>query len=194
MFLLLISISTNLAGFYSVIVPGLGDILLGNKERGKNFIVAEGLIWTNYIVFNLLGNDTKNDYINFAYLRASSNPERRDEDYLEALEWFRSSDEYNEYIQEYARYLYGDSLDKVKRYIEQYQIKVGDCWRWEENKDFLKFIKLRKKSRAYFNTARNIASLAVVNRIVSFVMTSYFSDNLSLIIEKNGVRLVWKID
>lgn len=194
MFLLLFSISRNLAGFYSLLVPGLGDIMLGNKDRGKNFLVAEGLIWTNCIVFNLLGNDTKNDYITFAYLRASSNPERRDDDYLEALEWFRSSDEYNEYIQEFARYLYGDSLDKVKRYIEQYQIKEGDYWKWEENEDFLKFIELRKKSRRYYNTARNIASLAVINRIVSFVMTSYFSNNVSLIIEKNGVRLVWKID
>ncbi len=194
MFLLLFSISRNLAGFYSLLVPGLGDILLGNKERGKNFLVAEGLIWTNCIVFNILGNDTKNDYINFAYLRASSNPERRDDDYLEAIEWFRSSDEYNEYIQEFARYLYGDSLDKINRFIEQNMIYDKDSWNWEENGDFTKYIELRKKSRRYFNTARNIASLAVINRIVSFVMTSYFSDNVSLIIEKNGVRLVWKID
>uniref|UniRef100_A0A7C4Y618 DUF5683 domain-containing protein n=1 Tax=candidate division WOR-3 bacterium TaxID=2052148 RepID=A0A7C4Y618_UNCW3 len=194
MFLILISISTNLAGFYSLVLPGLGDILLGNKDRGKSFMIAEGMIWTNYIVFNVLGNDVRNDYIKYAYIKASSNPSRKDEDYLEALEWFRSMDDYNDYIKEYARYLYGDSVEARKKYIEEHQFSDEDYWKWEEDKDFMKFIELRKKSRSYFNTARNIASLAVVNRIVSFVLTSYFSDRFSIIIEKNGVRFVWKID
>lgn len=194
MFLLLFSVSSNLAGFYSLLVPGLGDIMLGNKDRGKKFLLSEGIIWTNYLVFNILGNDTKNDYIIYAYLKASSNPKRKDDRYLEALEWFRSSEDYNEYIKEYARYLYGDSLDKVKKYIEQNMIYDEDAWNWEEKADFIRFIELRKKSRRYFNTARNIASLAVINRIVSFVMTSYFSDDVSVIIQENGVRFVWKID
>ncbi len=194
MIFLIFSISKNLAGFYSLLVPGFGDILLGNKDRGKNFIVVEGLIWTNYIIFNALWNDVKSDYMKYAYLRASSNPDRKDEDYYYAIEWFRSSDDYNEYIKEYARYYYGDSIDERKEFIEKNSIKEKDEWIWVENKDFARYIELRKKSRSYFNIARNIASLAVVNRILSFVITSYFSDNISIMIEKNGVRFVWKID
>lgn len=197
MIFLLLSISVTQASFYSLIIPGSGDILLGNKSRGKNFLIAEAGIWSGYLLYEWQGRQTENSYIEFAYMRGSANPNNKDEDYLDAMERYMTGEEYNEYVKEMARSLYPDTTDpgvlaQRKEFIKENSIDDNSLWHWKSDKDFQRYIELRKRQRAYLNTAINIASLAIINRIASFVATSIFSRNVSVEVRRNGVNLTWR--
>jgi len=194
---LLLSISITQASFYSLIIPGSGDILLGNKSRGKNFLIAEAGIWSGYFFYEWQGRQTQNSYIEFAYLRGSANPNNDNEDYLDAMERYMTGEEYNEYVKEMARSLYPDTTDpgvlaQRKEFIKENSIDDNSLWHWQSDKDFQRYIELRKRQRAYLNTALNIASLAIINRIASFVATSIFSRDVSVEVRRNGVNLTWR--
>ena len=197
MVLLLLTITTTRAAFLSLLVPGAGDIALGNKDRGIKFIVAEGLIWAGYGVYTYLGSDIRKEYLNFAVIKAGANPGRNDETYLDAMEWYKSIDDYNTYIRQLARQMYPDTTDTTvlnmrRDFINSHSISDEYSWQWYSEDDFRKYILLRKRSRHYLGTATTIASLAIVNRLVSFIMTTYVSENVSLNISPKGVKFTWR--
>ena len=197
MIFLVLGITTTKAAFLSLIFPGIGDIALGNKDRGIKFIVAEGLVWAGYGVYTYFGSDIRREYLNFAVVRAGANPERSDETYLDAMEWYRSLDDYNNYIRELARSMYPDTTDTTilemrREFINTHSFKEEYSWRWYSEEDFKRYIGLRKRSRSYIATASTIASLAIVNRLISFIMTTYISENASLNVGLRGVKFTWR--
>ena len=46
---------------YSLILPGLGEMSMGEKGRATGFFIAEGLIWANFTYWTVAGNLRQDD-------------------------------------------------------------------------------------------------------------------------------------
>ncbi|MEO0292919.1 MAG: hypothetical protein ABIN61_01700 [candidate division WOR-3 bacterium] len=197
-FSILLSITPTKAAFSSFIIPGSGDLLLGNKSRGFCFMAIEAGIWFNF--YNSLKIEEKFDKIsrNFAIFYASANPYNNEKKYFDAMENFLTNVDYNEYIKEKARKLYPDTLDekimeerikKRKEYIEQYSYIDPDSWSWQTQKFADTYRDLRKDKRRASQRATNIIGLALFNRTVSFFVTYLWGKRVSVNLKENEIEI-----
>ncbi len=194
----LFSITPAKAAFSSFVIPGSGDYLMGNKNRGICFMVAEAAIWLTY--FDSKAEEDKKDRIsrNFAALYASANLRNEDEDYFNAMEDFLTNVDYNETVKEEARRLYPDTLDVEvmadrvqlrKQYIEANSYTGSDAWHWRSIELEERYRDVRRDKRRLDQKATNMIGLAVANRAVSFLTTYFFGRRVSLEIKKNEIEM-----
>lgn len=196
MFLLtiLISISPGQATFASLVLPGTGELLRGEKKKAVYFFAAEAAIWGSYFGFRWYEGNVNESSINFASLNAGANVNRRGVEYLNAMENFNSSDEYNEWVKEQARMLYPDTtnseiLEQRREYIEENSYTGEDEWDWNNNELAEEYDDLRDRKRRFGNNASNMIGLAVANRLINFFLSSVISDDVSLKVSNNKVEV-----
>jgi hypothetical protein len=195
---ILFSITPAKAAFSSFVVPGSGDFLIGDKNRGICFMVAEAAIWLTY--FDSKAEEEKKDNIskNFAAYYASANLERDDDDYFNAMEDFLTNIDYNETVKEEARRLYPDTLDSEvmqsriedrREYIEENSYTGSDAWEWSSWEMTNNYRSIRKEKRSLGQRATNMVGLALANRMVSLFTTYFFGRRVSLEIKDNEVEM-----
>lgn len=195
---ILFSITPAKAAFSSFVVPGSGDFLIGDKNRGICFMVAEAGIWLTY--FDSKAEEEKKDNIsrNFASFYASANLEREDDEYFNAMEDFLTNIDYNETVKEEARRLYPDTLDSEvmqdriesrREYIEENSYTGSDAWEWSSWEMTNNYRAIRKEKRSLGQRATNMVGLAVANRVVSLFTTYFFGRRVSLEIKDNEVEM-----
>ena len=195
---ILFSITPAKAAFSSFVVPGSGDILLGDKKRGACFMLAEAAIWLNYLNNNNQANKLDSRSKNYASYYASANSAREEEVYLRAVEDFLNNLDYNEKVKEDARRLYPDTLDieamqerieQRKEYIAENSYTGSDSWQWQSRETADVFREMRRGKRATLQTASNMIGLAVANRAVSLFTTYFFGKRISVEIKKNEIEM-----
>ena len=122
----------------SFAVPGLGQYYAGSAGSAKVFIASELVMWGAYFFNTTLKNSYHNDYIFHASLHAGVKPSGLgDPAYLNAIGFYQSSFEYNQYQKqvEYDPVLY-----------------IGDkMWDWDENANRLRYKNLRERELDYKN-------------------------------------------
>lgn len=198
---ILFSITPAKAAFSSFVIPGSGDYLMGNKERGLYFMVAEAAIWLTY--FDSKKQEDEKDIIsqNFAAFYASANLSNEDEDYFNAMEDFLTNIQYNESVKEQARRLYPDTLnaevmqDRIearKRYIEENSYTGSDAWDWSSGELRDNYRDMRRDKRRLSQRATNMIGLAVANRVVSLFTTYFFGKRVSLEIKDKEIEMGFK--
>jgi hypothetical protein len=195
---ILFSITPAKAAFSSFVIPGSGDLLIGDKNRGICFMVAEAAIWLTY--FDSKAEEDKTDRIsrNFAAYYASANIGNRDEDYFNAMEDFLTNIDYNETVKEKARRLYPDTLDAEvmherielrKQYIEANSYTGSDAWKWSSVELENNYRDMRRNKRKLGERATNMIGLAVANRMVSLFTTYFFGRRIFLEIKENEIEM-----
>jgi hypothetical protein len=198
---ILFSITPTKAAFSSFIVPGSGDYLMGDKERGLCFMVAEAAIWLTY--FDSKKQEDERDRIsqNFAAFYASANLDNEDEDYFNAMEDFLTNIDYNESVKETARRLYPDTLDaevmqdrieERKEYIEENSYTGSDAWDWSSGELRDNYRDMRRDKRRLSQRATNMGGLALANRVVSLFTTYFFGKRVSLEIKDKEIEVGFK--
>jgi hypothetical protein len=198
---ILFSITPTKAAFSSFIVPGSGDYLMGDKERGLCFMVAEAAIWLTY--FDSKKQEDERDRIsqNFAAFYASANLDNEDEDYFNAMEDFLTNIDYNESVKETARRLYPDTLDaevmqdrieERKEYIEENSYTGSDAWDWSSGELRDNYRDMRRDKRRLSQRATNMVGLALANRVVSLFTTYFFGKRVSLEIKDKEIEVGFK--
>jgi len=160
------------AMMYSIMVPGWGDIYAGNKGTGKLLLGAEIAIWFAYFGFQYYGNIQKKDYMQYAHSNANSNLARKNEEYYDAVEVYRTSDDYNTYIREEARDLYPDNPELQNKYFEENGYFGENEWQWNANESFMKYRHLRVTARETFQKAVFMTGFAILNRFCAAVTSS----------------------
>jgi len=189
------------AMMYSIMVPGWGDLYAGNKGTGKVLLGAEIAIWLGYFGLQYYGNIQRNDYIQYAHQNASSNLSRTDEDYYDAMEVYRTSDDYNTYIREEARNLYPDNPVLQDKYVEENGFFGKNEWFWSYNDTFMKYRHLRITARETFQKAVFMTGFAILNRFCAAVTSSRNVHNYNKRIEEmrwgiefqpNSVNIVYR--
>jgi hypothetical protein len=195
---ILFSITPAKAAFSSLVVPGSGDWLMGDKKRGICFMVAEAAIWLTYFDSKAEEDDKDRISRNFAAFYASANLGRDDDDYFNVMEDFLTNIDYNETVKEEARRLYPDTLDAElmqdriearRQYIEANSYTGSDAWEWSSWKMTNNYRAIRKEKRSLGQKATNLVGLAVANRVVSLFATYFFGRRISLEIKENEVEM-----
>ena len=182
---------------YSTLLPGSADIIEGKKTKGIIHISAEGLIWGSAIWYNWDKGKIRLSYRNYSYLKAGASPRRQDEEYLDAVERYRTAKEYNDYIENIAREMYGDNITERDKYIQEHSIPSDEAWEWKDDTAFAEYVHLRKSERFCKQMVVNAFGLAIFNRIVA-VFSSIVIKKKNLDMElkpmNNGYKFVvnWK--
>jgi len=151
---------------YSAILPGSADIIQGQKIKGIIHITAEGIIWGSALWYNWDAGKTKHTYRVYAYIQAGASPERTDEEYLNAVERYKTAKEYNDYIENIAREMYSD-IQQREDYIKKHSIPDDEKWEWKDDSTFNEYLHLRKSERFNRHMIINDVGFAIFNRIVA---------------------------
>lgn len=185
--------TTKKAVMFSIVLPGLGELYMGEKDDAiRTFILESGVI-LSYIGFNKYASILKDDYILYSHHNAGVMM-GMDEDYYNKVEWYSSRESYNTYLREEARRFFPNNREKQLEYIEENEIPPELDWEWEENK-WQKYRELRKGERRAYSNASYCIAAGIVNRIISAIISARLgrNKNISLYIEPSmGIRLSYR--
>jgi hypothetical protein len=184
----------------SVLIPGTGEWLLGDKTKSEIFLWLDGAIWLSYGGLSWLGNSKENNARLFAKASAGADLNQKKEEYYRLLENYRNSDEYNTVIMREARNIYPDSVEAQKEYLAKHGYYGEAEWKWASDSARFTYFYQRRSVRITLHQAGLVLGGALINRFVSFLDCALFTPDRVLgkkmgIIpnpEKPGFALVYK--
>ena len=156
----------------SLILPGWGELSIGNKKRAKIFLYTESILVISAYSFNSLSNIYKSDYIAYAKIHADVNLDN--EDYMFALD-IGSNDNIKDFndIKERSRSLMMrlDSNGEIIRESnhEIYPEGIQYDWNWDSNSNRQNFNSMRIKSINYEKYIGFVFAGMIINRVVSLI-------------------------
>jgi hypothetical protein len=195
---ILFSITPAKAAFSSFVVPGSGDLLLGDKKRGLCFMATEAAIWLTYFDSRRIEGKLDTKSRNFASFYASANLNNGNEDYFDAMEIYLTNIEYNETVKEEARKLYPDTEDDAvmqerieqrREYIERNSYTGSDTWNWQSVKLEDEYRDIRKDMRKNGQKATNMLGFALANRTISLFATYFFGKRVAVKVKENEIEV-----
>lgn len=148
--------SGGLALFYSLLLPGMGELYAGNYSSGKYFTIAEGVIWGFYAGFNIYGNWQKENYKDFARSFGGINSEGKNDAYYSTIGDYLDVEEYNK-VQSLDRE-FSMMYDKDKYY-----------WKWTDHSQRREYRNMWVSSEQAYNNVRFAVGAMIVNRIMSAI-------------------------
>ncbi|MBA4311764.1 MAG: hypothetical protein C0417_03945 [Chlorobiaceae bacterium] len=149
--------SVTLAALYSFLLPGMGELYVGNYSTGKYFTATEGLLWMTLIGFDRYGTWVRNDARDYAVQHAGILLIGQDDQYFVDIGDYASVQDYNT-----------DMLrkrDLAKLYDERYP--VG--WNWDSKLNREHYRDLRVSSDQAFNNVSFVIAAIGINHLVSAV-------------------------
>ncbi|MEE9163165.1 MAG: hypothetical protein V3U35_09390 [Candidatus Neomarinimicrobiota bacterium] len=143
----------------SLVLPGWGQQVLGERATARRFMLAEASLWLGYAVTRSASGWYRQDYLAFAALHAEVDLDRLpDSDiYYFNLGRYDSILEYNQ-VQMRRRNL--DSL---------YPVGAGIDWLWDEPSHRQRYTELREASLLAAKSATFVLAGLVVNRAVAAI-------------------------
>lgn len=160
----------------SIIVPGLGQLIQGERAKAQTFFVVEGAVWISYVGFNYWGDRLDASARAFAIEHAGANPTRSDAEYFDAVEDYLSSADYNLTVERYASLYYPDNPELQQEYIEAHSYFGADEWMWDSLTSRSLYWDKRKQSREHKRRASFMPGFAIINRIVSVIDVLLFTE------------------
>jgi hypothetical protein len=169
---------------YSLLLPGAGELSLGAKGRAVGFFVAEGLIWTHYVWFQVAGHLRRDDYIEQAQLNAGVGIDSADDEYWKIVgQYERSSGSgpgsYEEVVRRDARDIYPDDPAAQDAYVAEKLPSGERAWTWSSAELQKAYRTTRNSSNRAFDRAKYSFAAAILNRLVSAVDTQILHRRLS---------------
>jgi hypothetical protein len=162
--------------FASAVVPGLGEMIQGEKSKARTFIILEGSLWISYLGFNYFGKKMDRSARAFAVDHSGANPANHDDRYYDAVEDYLSSEEHNLEVERNASLYYPDNPDLQQQYIEENGYFGEDAWEWDTITNRTAFWEKRKAARENLRRASFMPGFAIINRIVSIIDVVVFSE------------------
>jgi hypothetical protein len=145
----------GLAVLYSLLLPGMGELYVGDYNTGKYLTIAEGALWITYGAFYWNGSWIQNDARRFAVQHASANIAGKGDQYFVDIGNYNSVYEYNEEI------LRQRNEHKV------YDPQSSFYWKWDSGLNREQYRDLRVSSDNVFNNARFVLAAVAVNHLIS---------------------------
>ncbi|MBI3766470.1 MAG: hypothetical protein HY277_08215 [Ignavibacteriales bacterium] len=151
--------SVTTAVLYSMLLPGMGEMYVGNYGMGKYFTIAEGALWITLLGFDRYGNWIQDDARNFAAQHAQAKIDGKDEQFFIDIGNDNDVYAYNQRILQ--------NRDEHKVYSED--PNAGFYWKWDAptNREFYR--EERVSSNQMFNNTRFVAAAIGVNHLVSAI-------------------------
>jgi len=161
----------------SCVVPGWGEIYVGETTRGRWFMAAEAGIWAGYGAFKIQEGMREDDYRDYAQIFAGTAP-GADSSYLSDMGGYIRSegdDSYNESIRREARSLFPDDLEAQAAYLTENGYSGDLSWDWGTTDRFYEYRDLRRIASEAERNAFYITGLAVLNRVLSAVDSAWMA-------------------
>ncbi len=154
----------------SLLVPGVAQIRMGEKNRGIAFLVADAGFWSSFAAFRVQGSIRKDSYVTLAGIGAGiQKPEGRTEEYYRRIGDWYSSEYYDQTVRAEARDLYGDDLAGREAYYEAHKVPPDQAWRWESTAAWSRYRKKRNDTSSSYRWSRNMLGLAAANRVAALI-------------------------
>jgi hypothetical protein len=168
----------------SLLLPGLGEMSLGERGRATGFFVAEGAIWTHFVWFQVAGRLRKDNYIEQAQRHAGVGVSDADDTYWKLVGQYQTSqgtgaDAYEETLRREARDLYPTDPAAQDAWVQE-RLPAGDeAWSWGSDEARASYRDTRESSRRAYDRSKYSIAAAIVNRIVSAIDTQIVRRKLS---------------
>ena len=159
---------------YSILIPGMGQLSMGEKGHAIPFFIAEGLIWTNYIYWKVAEGKRQDDYIEQAQLNAGVGVSDADDEYWGTVgQYSRSSGEgpnsYEEELRREAREIHPSDPAAQDAYVAE-NLPTGDqAWEWSTEELRSQYKDTRASANSADHKAKYSFAAALVNRVVSVI-------------------------
>jgi len=159
---------------YSLILPGLGEMSMGEKGRATGFFLAEGLIWASYTYWTVAGNLRQDDYIEQAQINAGVGISKESDDYWRLVGQYTSSSgegpgSYEEDLRREARDTYPSDPAAQDAFVAEH-LPTGDkAWSWSTSALQAEYVDTRETSNRAHNKAKYSFAAAILNRVVSVI-------------------------
>ena len=144
------------AVLYSLLLPGMGELYVGNYSSGKYFTIVEGALWITMGAYDWYATSLQDDARRFAIQHAQANINGKDDQYFVDIGEFRNIYDYNTQI------LRNREPEKLYNPTTSY-------WSWDSDANRSHFDDLRVASDERFNDLRFVAAAIAVNHVVSAV-------------------------
>jgi hypothetical protein len=155
----------------SCVVPGWGEIYVGETTRGRWFMAAEAAIWAGYGTFRIQEGMREDSYREYAQIFAGA-AAGASSDYLNDMGGYIRSEgdnSYNESIRREARSLFPDDLQAQAAYLAENGYHGDLSWDWGTRDRFLEYRDLRRFASESERNAFYATGLAVLNRVISAI-------------------------
>lgn len=159
---------------YSLLLPGMGELSMGEKGRATGFFVAEGLIWSSFIYWTVSGNLRQDDYVEQANLNAGVGVSKESDDYWKLVGQYESSSgtgsgSYEEALRREARDQYPDDPAAQDAFVAEKLPTGNKAWEWSSTTLQDQYVSTRESSNHAFNTAQYSFGAAILNRVLSVI-------------------------
>ncbi len=170
-------VSTRRAVLASLLVPGLGDWLIGRRERATVFMGADLALWTGVVVSRVQGSRREDAYRDWAVRFAGVSSRSHSDDFYAALRKYDSSDDYaaDVKLDGRAELWVDNDPDLNGRVLEAYFVehRVADYepWRWTSLRHKVQFQEIRTASKNAYRRATYFVAVAAAARVASAIVT-----------------------
>lgn len=146
------------AGVLSFLLPGAGQLYVGERKRATYYLAAEGLIWGSFAAFTAYSDWKNDDARRLGETKAGAQLEGKDGAFFDAVSFYNSVDEYN-------------TLGRIIEPSRPYYLPTDPStyWRWESTSDRETFKQLKNQSRQATRKAEFMLGAALLNRVVSTI-------------------------
>ncbi len=150
----------------SLLIPGAGQLLRGEKSAARVYFTVEGGLVAGYLGFQVQGRARRAGAIEYAEVHSGTGSlTGASEDLLEYLGKFDTRDDFREHLAATARAMYGDDIARREAFV-RYNLPVQD-WSWESRAARVHYRRLRRRSERSFQHARQVLMLGLANRVLS---------------------------
>lgn len=160
----------------SLLLPGAGELSLGERGRATGFFIAEGAIWTHFVWFQVAGHLRKDNYIEQAQRHAGVGVTSADDTYWKLLGQYQTSngtgpDAYEEALRREARDNFPSDPAAQDAYVAE-RLPAGDrAWTWSSPDAQSSYKETRESSRRAFDRSKYSIAAAIANRLLSAIDT-----------------------
>jgi hypothetical protein len=149
--------SPALAAFYSLLLPGMGELYAGSYNTGKYFTIAEGALWIGWGGMQWYGSWIQSDARRFATQHARVASETGEDQYFIDIGNFISV------------YAYNEQALRDRDVFKTYNPQSSSYWRWDTDADREQYRLLRVSSDNVFNNSRFVLAAIGINHLISAV-------------------------
>ena len=161
----------------SCVVPGWGEIYVGETTRGRWFMASEVAIWAGYGAFQLQAGMREDDYREYAQIFAGADGGASSGYLSDIGDYIRSEGDnsYNESIRREARSLFPDDLEAQKAYVRENGYFGDLSWDWGTRDRFYDYRELRSVASESERNAFYMTGLAILNRALSAIDSAWMA-------------------
>ena len=146
---------------HSLILPGWGQMDLGDKKRATRFFIQEAGLWLAFIGAKKSSDWYESDYLAFAELHAGVDMQGKN--YLYAV----NIGHYDDF------HTYNQTKEQQRLIKEKYAEGQGLEWQWDSSENRIKFDQMRINAVTHDKYARFAIGGLVLHRLISFVDVLY---------------------